>query len=84
MDIPDSPARAEIRDRVQDAIWEALSDQAQRFGVVDREHSLIDMNSGELDMHQVADRVLRVFEPDNHDDIDFAMEQYLGEAGWWP
>ncbi|MBE5453479.1 hypothetical protein E3G52_000343 [Mycobacteroides abscessus] len=39
---------------VRDAIWSELERQAQRFGCVDRDHSLIDMNGIELDMDKVA------------------------------
>lgn len=40
--------------QVRDAIWSELERQAQRFGCVDRDHSLIDMNGIELDMDKVA------------------------------
>ncbi|SID31742.1 Uncharacterised protein [Mycobacteroides abscessus subsp. abscessus] len=45
--------------RVRDAIWNELERQAARFGHVDRVHSIIDMNSIELDMDKVAAAAIR-------------------------
>ncbi|TDZ94802.1 hypothetical protein [Mycobacteroides salmoniphilum] len=40
--------------RVRDGIWVELERQAERFGHVDRDRSVIDMTAIELDMDQVA------------------------------
>lgn len=40
--------------RVRDAIWKELERQAERFGHVDRDRSVVAMTAIELDMDQVA------------------------------
>ncbi|SIK47805.1 hypothetical protein [Mycobacteroides abscessus] len=40
--------------RVRDAIWEELERQAERFGHVDRDRSVVAMTAIELDMDRVA------------------------------
>jgi hypothetical protein len=73
-------ARDEIISRVVDTIWTELERQAERFGCVDRERSLIDMGAIELDMAKVAAAALKPIECDQVDDV---ARRYMDEIGWW-
>lgn len=81
-DSPPTCNRCLILAVIHGAIWTELERQAEteRFGpYVDREVGRID---GPVDMGEVADAVLKVFDNAVEDGNDSDIREYLTQTGW--